>query len=406
MSKIPSIAFIPSGYKDGTVYSVLPTDGSGDLDFSRSTFATRENKEGLIETMGVNVPRLNYKDGGCPSLLLEPSSTNLINYSQNFTQWTIHRTTLSSNVITSPKGDLSGSLVVPNTVIGGHQLEKNISSSPSGTYSIYVKANGYSKIRLNPGQSGNGYANFDTVTESVTDSGGTFFENAKITKEKDGWYRCQLTLGSGVSGGGLYVYIMNELNEISYAGDGVKGMYIFGAQIEELAVATSYIKNDGNASGETRAQDQASKSGLSDKIDSKHGVLFLHAKCIDIDENQFYGLKSSTENSQIYIYGGAGGGGAVWQSNVRVDGVDYYFSGASVDKTIESKIAVVWSTSEATFYINGIKGTTQILTSGFDVGVLDQFGFSLSSKFFGEVSDARVYKGIMTEAEAIELTTI
>ena len=45
---IPSLAMIPSGYKDGKVYSVLPTNGE---DFDRGSNATRVNKDGLIETM-------------------------------------------------------------------------------------------------------------------------------------------------------------------------------------------------------------------------------------------------------------------------------------------------------------------------------------------------------------------
>ena len=75
---IPSIALIPSGYKANKVYSVLPTDGAGDLATTRASSATRVNKEGLLETVATGVPRLDYSDGGCPSLLLEPQSTNLI----------------------------------------------------------------------------------------------------------------------------------------------------------------------------------------------------------------------------------------------------------------------------------------------------------------------------------------
>jgi hypothetical protein len=87
---IPSIAMIPSGYKANKVYSVLPTDGSGDLDFARTTKATRVNQNGLIENVGNNVPCLDYKDGSCPSLLLEPTSRNLITHSEAFANsyWT------------------------------------------------------------------------------------------------------------------------------------------------------------------------------------------------------------------------------------------------------------------------------------------------------------------------------
>lgn len=73
----PSIALIPSGYKEGKVYSQLPINGDGDLDFARTTIANRVNEQGVNEEMAVNVPRLDYSEGGCPVLLLEPNRKNL-----------------------------------------------------------------------------------------------------------------------------------------------------------------------------------------------------------------------------------------------------------------------------------------------------------------------------------------
>ena len=56
-----SLALIPSGVNDGTLYSVLPANGDGDFTHSRSlTTATRVNKDGLIESVDANTPRLNY----------------------------------------------------------------------------------------------------------------------------------------------------------------------------------------------------------------------------------------------------------------------------------------------------------------------------------------------------------
>ena len=60
----PSLAMIPSGYKDGKVYSVLPTDGDGDFDFSRGSNATRVNKDGLIETMPLELGSELVTNGG------------------------------------------------------------------------------------------------------------------------------------------------------------------------------------------------------------------------------------------------------------------------------------------------------------------------------------------------------
>ena len=53
---LASLVVVPSGYKEDVVYSVKPTDGSGDLDFTRSNdTATRVNSAGLIEKVRTNL---------------------------------------------------------------------------------------------------------------------------------------------------------------------------------------------------------------------------------------------------------------------------------------------------------------------------------------------------------------
>ena len=44
-----SLVMVPSGYKEDTVYSVVPSDGSGDLSFTRASNGTRVNSAGLVE---------------------------------------------------------------------------------------------------------------------------------------------------------------------------------------------------------------------------------------------------------------------------------------------------------------------------------------------------------------------
>ena len=50
-----SLVMIPSGYKNQKVYSVKPTDGTGDLTFSRASSATRVQSDGLIEKVRTNL---------------------------------------------------------------------------------------------------------------------------------------------------------------------------------------------------------------------------------------------------------------------------------------------------------------------------------------------------------------
>jgi hypothetical protein len=49
-----SLVLTPNAYKEGKLYSVIPSDGSGDFTFTRATSATRVNAEGLIETASIH----------------------------------------------------------------------------------------------------------------------------------------------------------------------------------------------------------------------------------------------------------------------------------------------------------------------------------------------------------------
>ena len=50
-----SLVMIPSGYKEDVVYSPIPTDGSGDLSFTRASNGTRINSAGLVEVTPWNL---------------------------------------------------------------------------------------------------------------------------------------------------------------------------------------------------------------------------------------------------------------------------------------------------------------------------------------------------------------
>jgi len=74
-----SLITTPNAVNSGLLYSIIPSNGNGDMDVVRATTATRVNSLGLIESVAANVPRLNYDvAGGCPSILVEPQRTNLL----------------------------------------------------------------------------------------------------------------------------------------------------------------------------------------------------------------------------------------------------------------------------------------------------------------------------------------
>ena len=145
---IPSLAMIPSGYKATKLYSVLPTDGVGDFTVTRPTAdalntgnAVRVNSAGLLETMGENVPLLDYSDGGCPVLLTQPQATNLIHFSEDFNggDWFKSAATADSNVAISPDGTLNATKI---TATGTNPYLQYQLPSTSQTCSLSVYAKG------------------------------------------------------------------------------------------------------------------------------------------------------------------------------------------------------------------------------------------------------------------------
>ena len=59
------------------------------FDFTRASSGTTVNQSGLIETVGSGIPRIDFQGNTKGALLLEPSRTNLVPYSQTFTGWSL-----------------------------------------------------------------------------------------------------------------------------------------------------------------------------------------------------------------------------------------------------------------------------------------------------------------------------
>tara|TARA_R110000772_G_scaffold240378_1_gene352578 strand:+ start:220 stop:1230 length:1011 start_codon:yes stop_codon:yes gene_type:complete len=69
--------------------------GSGDFTVERNSKKTRINSLGVIETLANNVPSIDYTDGGCPVLLIEPVQTQI--YELTETMSTQTKTTAASD---------------------------------------------------------------------------------------------------------------------------------------------------------------------------------------------------------------------------------------------------------------------------------------------------------------------
>ena len=401
---IPSLALIPTGFKSGKLYSVLPESGAGDFDVVRGSGATRVNKDGLIETMASNEPRLDYTDGGCPSLLLEPQSTNLLTYSEDFSQWST-QTRISYNVgDVSPSGSLDATKIIASSDSNTHRVRETGLPVVTGdyTFSVFAKKGEYKNILLWDDTLNNG------VGFNLDD--GTIFRNPSnshtIQDFGNGWFRLSITqsFSSQEIKPTIYLYDNSSTPQIIFAGNDSDGFYIWGAQVEALPQATSYIPTSGVIA--TRLTDSVSGAGDATTFNSTEGVLYAEMAALG-DTGAFEVITlsdGSTSNTVGFVY-----------RNTTNDFTAVVKSGGatSLSKTITLadakdfiKVAISYKLNEFKLYINGVLEFTD--TSGNTPIGLNTLqltdGDGTSNKFKGKVKDLRAFNTALTDTELLTLT--
>ena len=97
-----SLVLIPSGYKEDTVYSVIPSNGSGDMSFTRASDGTRINSDGLVEV----------------------TPWNLLTYSEDFSNgaWIKTNATIVANDAIAPNGTTTADKFTTNSTISETQV--------------------------------------------------------------------------------------------------------------------------------------------------------------------------------------------------------------------------------------------------------------------------------------------
>jgi len=211
-----SLVMVPSGYKNGKVYSQKPLSTDGELTFTRSNdTATRVNSSGLIEKV----------------------RTSLFTYNTDFTNvaWQKQSTTAVADQVANPvNGAVDADLFYPNASGTYRAIRRNLSPlviSEVGI-SIYAKAAGKSILFFND-SSGTRQVAFDLSAGTFVNTSATLISMEALS---GGWYRCSFSANTEM----LYMCVSDGTGNSSVTANGTDGIYIWGQQTE-YGVPTEFI---------------------------------------------------------------------------------------------------------------------------------------------------------------------
>lgn len=375
-----SLIITPNAYNEGVLYDVVPNTPLGDMDVVRATTATRVNSLGLIEEVGLNVPRIDFSNGICPSLLVEPQRTNILNYSDDFTNssWVKYNGAIvTPSVIPSL---IQGKIAydITNIGIAGGVLLQGIAPLTDKTYSVWIRAIDASDVGKTVGFANNGsFSVFITLTANWQ----------KFTYFDLGTFGNQFQIGGG-----------GTANKFC----------LCATQLEQGSYSTSYIPT--TLSTVTRNADVISKTNsfIANKT----------AACLFIDLNRYYyasdyvgilGYRNGTtcdlymlqyQNSDVIEFRAKSANGVQNSINLNVS-------------LGHSKIAMYRENDKLSIFINGIKIIEQTSVSPMNEFLnspqplrinTDPFFGSYDAQLF--INSAQIYTTILTDQECINLTTL
>lgn len=330
-----TLILTPNEYDAGSIHSLKPVDGSGDLTVNRGSYANRVNSIGVLEYMSDNIARLDYSNGGCPKILQEPQVTNLLTYSNDFSNvnWIKITTIITPNYAVSPDGNINASRVqftAPNS-----QLYQPVGLQSSSVSSFYVKGTAGETISI--------YNSFN---------GGGLYELRTLTGQ---WQRIDVVSVGSISS---FSAISN------FFGATAAEVLVYGAQFELGSYATSYIPTD--SATVTRLQDNIYRQNIDNLVGVNQGTLFIEYKALQNGglANVVSLYNSDSPQQAIWINVGA--------TANRIDGVLWDGSGSyvstiyTVNQTDMNKIALIWGGGTMQIFINNIPGPIQSISGTFD----------------------------------------
>ena len=368
----------------------------------------------VVEVQG-DRPRLSYDiTNGVvedkPHLLLEPSSTNLITFSEDFSQsaWGKGDAQILSATHKNPDGTTNAKVLAYNGGTNQHYMNfsPSVSSGQNYTFSVFVKAKELKFVCL---IFLNGVAGryFDLENGTVLGTFGATPTNSKIEYFGNGWYRCSITDSATSTTKFSGVYLSENGTSIdSITPTTTNGVYVWGAMMEQQSYATSYIPTAGTTI--TRAAETCNNSKPS--VNSTEGVLYAEiAALVDGSNKGNRGIAISDGTSSQRVLMRFNNAEGVIQVFTTVGTTQGNMSHNVGDTKDYHKVAMKYKENDFSMFVDGTKVNTDTTGSVSSAGTLNVINFDEgfgSNDFYGKVKGLAVYNEALSESQLMQLTGV
>lgn len=313
-------ASIDLDFRDGLYYDSSKAPGTAVvtdyLSCTRASSAYAKTSAGALSSFATNTLRIT--DLG---LLVEDARTNALTNSQsldNSTYWAPDGVTVTADATAAPDGTTTADSLVETSTTSIHRVYygtgATLTRGAPATLSFYVKANGRTSCAISLSDTVVGLCiGLDMSTPAIwvpTDST-SGWSNISYGFETlaNGWFRIWLT-GTTSNSGTLGIGQIAARNTTSgkytdsYLGDVTKGIYVWGAQLEQAAFASSYIPTTTSATV-TRARDLISITG------NAATILGALPQSVVMDAQENVPASLSRSDNVSWIGDNAGGNGTL-----------------------------------------------------------------------------------------------
>ena len=348
---------------------------------------------------------MDHFGGGCPTLLLQPTRTNIQIRSEEFdnSAWGKINASITADNIIAPDGEMTGDKLTSTATSTSTYVYEQHSLSTSTTYSmsVFVKKGTSNLVQmdLQDFTSGlQGRIKFDLDTETISNVVGT----ASVDNYGNGWYRlkCTFTTSSTL---GIHYFRIFEFSTTNGA-----TLYLWGAQIEAGNYCSSYIKTIGTQI--TRQKDQCFiNSGIDNIINTNEGTIYFEIETFRVSTSSDFDrvvLSDQTSTTDRVIFDNFNGS---WRVVLTSSSGTQTASIRSVQANTKIKVAFTYSSSQIKVSYDGNDATTTSITYT-PANTLESFKFSNAAgnnQFFqGKIHEVKYFDTILSNTELKELTTL